>query len=102
MIRRPPRSTLFTYTTLFRSERLDGVDGEEPRRILRAEGVTRGRRPHRQGRKAAGGRAPGPGAPAPGPPPPGPWSGEPPDELQYTPNTLLPPLSFKKNNNHCY
>src|SRR5690349_22867669 len=28
MIRRPPRSTLFPYTTLFRSHRLDvGVDG---------------------------------------------------------------------------
>src|SRR5256885_10606665 len=25
MIRRPPRSTLFPYTTLFRSARLDGV-----------------------------------------------------------------------------
>src|SRR5437660_2906916 len=29
MIRRPPRSTLFPYTTLFRSEVLDGVVGEE-------------------------------------------------------------------------
>src|SRR5258708_11905099 len=26
MIRRPPRSTLFPYTTLFRSERLHGLD----------------------------------------------------------------------------
>src|SRR2546426_7490310 len=26
MIRRPPRSTLFPYTTLFRSLRLDGAD----------------------------------------------------------------------------
>src|SRR2546430_7395903 len=26
MIRRPPRSTLFPYTTLFRSERSQGVD----------------------------------------------------------------------------
>src|SRR3712207_8014357 len=26
MIRRPPRSTLFPYTTLFRSEKLTGVD----------------------------------------------------------------------------
>src|SRR5258705_9620540 len=33
MIRRPPRSTLFPYTTLFRSRRL-GADGA--RRILRA------------------------------------------------------------------
>src|SRR3712207_7209949 len=34
MIRRPPRSTLFPYTTLFRSlgqaeDRRDGVDGED-------------------------------------------------------------------------
>src|SRR3712207_7013315 len=27
MIRRPPRSTLFPYTTLFRSDLLDGLDG---------------------------------------------------------------------------
>src|SRR2546421_9422161 len=27
MIRRPPRSTLFPYTTLFRSRRLVGLDG---------------------------------------------------------------------------
>src|SRR2546430_9878377 len=34
MIRRPPRSTLFPYTTLFRSDlrlRLVGADEEEPR-----------------------------------------------------------------------
>src|SRR2546427_4819045 len=31
MIRRPPRSTLFPYTTLFRSRRRDGGRGE-PRR----------------------------------------------------------------------
>src|SRR3712207_7265289 len=30
MIRRPPRSTLFPYTTLFRSE-ADGHDGDEER-----------------------------------------------------------------------
>src|SRR5438105_12201087 len=28
MIRRPPRSTLFPYTTLFRSVRLDSIDGQ--------------------------------------------------------------------------
>src|SRR3712207_7453617 len=28
MIRRPPRSTLFPYTTLFRSERLEPAGGE--------------------------------------------------------------------------
>src|SRR3712207_8418612 len=31
MIRRPPRSTLFPYTTLFRSVGVHGVDG--PRRV---------------------------------------------------------------------
>src|SRR5260221_2944785 len=42
MIRRPPRSTLFPYTTLFRSDRLEALDataepederGEEPASI---------------------------------------------------------------------
>src|SRR5258706_7097580 len=33
MIRRPPRSTLFPYTTLFRS-RLPGAGGYQPRAIL--------------------------------------------------------------------
>src|SRR3712207_6932857 len=28
MIRRPPRSTLFPYTTLFRSDPYDGIPGE--------------------------------------------------------------------------
>src|SRR3989442_8201650 len=31
MIRRPPRSTLFPYTTLFRSERLSHIAGTLPR-----------------------------------------------------------------------
>src|SRR3712207_8006627 len=41
MIRRPPRSTLFPYTTLFRS-----AQGERPAAELRAvqEGLPRGRR----------------------------------------------------------
>src|SRR5258705_9130042 len=41
MIRRPPRSTLFPYTTLFRSRESDGaladrivVHGEEPHRLI--------------------------------------------------------------------
>src|SRR3712207_6885764 len=29
MIRRPPRSTLFPYTTLFRSAKIDPVDGTD-------------------------------------------------------------------------
>src|SRR5256885_10920223 len=35
MIRRPPRSTLFPYTTLFRSEQDDGIglDGAPPRHV---------------------------------------------------------------------
>src|SRR5256885_13991920 len=32
MIRRPPRSTLFPYTTLFRSIEMDDHDGAGPRR----------------------------------------------------------------------
>src|SRR2546430_3972202 len=55
MIRRPPRSTLFPYTTLFRSRALPGPRSlrdqaarlhlqRQPRRLrLRAEGVARGR-----------------------------------------------------------
>src|SRR3989475_12888145 len=35
MIRRPPRSTLFPYTTLFRSATLqDGVQAPEPKRTV--------------------------------------------------------------------
>src|SRR5260370_2239817 len=33
MIRRPPRSTLFPYTTLFRSDPLNRHDGRYPSRI---------------------------------------------------------------------
>src|ERR1035441_10655540 len=36
MIRRPPRSTLFPYTTLFRSQ--DGGEGEVPRKRVRIDG----------------------------------------------------------------
>src|SRR6266542_7016969 len=47
MIRRPPRSTLFPYTTLFRSRHIHGVayaDGAEQDRSAEAE-----LRPHRTG-----------------------------------------------------
>src|SRR5256885_3799985 len=37
MIRRPPRSTLFPYTTLFRSRDLERVAGEALSRSLTAE-----------------------------------------------------------------
>src|SRR3989449_4384616 len=33
MIRRPPRSTLFPYTTLFRSEKGDRPEGQADRRV---------------------------------------------------------------------
>src|SRR3712207_6874110 len=54
MIRRPPRSTLFPYTTLFRSRATDGLErlghreqvepepGPEPRRDVPEVGVERG------------------------------------------------------------
>src|SRR2546422_10946232 len=35
MIRRPPRSTLFPYTTLFRSRERRECDGEPPERAVR-------------------------------------------------------------------
>src|SRR2546429_2059014 len=35
MIRRPPRSTLFPYTTLFRSQELHELIGSKPEEILR-------------------------------------------------------------------
>src|SRR2546427_4783292 len=53
MIRRPPRSTLFPYTTLFRSDCHvpgQGIDPEEPARDRRA--VRRARPHHRAARGA--------------------------------------------------
>src|SRR6266446_8703157 len=46
MIRRPPRSTLFPYTTLFRSERAHEVDarGHPPREELDRRPLVRERR----------------------------------------------------------
>src|SRR2546430_3400592 len=38
MIRRPPRSTLFPYTTLFRSDRRSGRAGQRDARTRRARG----------------------------------------------------------------
>src|SRR3989454_9298155 len=38
MIRRPPRSTLFPYTTLFRSREVSGVNYRIPTPGLRAQG----------------------------------------------------------------
>src|SRR2546425_8862529 len=46
MIRRPPRSTLFPYTTLFRSPRADSRRGAWPsRRRIRKHTTRRTRRP---------------------------------------------------------
>src|SRR3712207_7539283 len=42
MIRRPPRSTLFPYTTLFRSPRVRGRGGSGLRGGLRVVGLQRG------------------------------------------------------------
>ena len=39
MIRRPPRSTLFPYTTLFRSEGFDVVDGKKRVILLNELGI---------------------------------------------------------------
>src|SRR5256885_12114835 len=51
MIRRPPRSTLFPYTTLFRSPRRPSGTGTPPRR--RGRGSRPGRaRPARRDRKS--------------------------------------------------
>src|SRR2546427_3207578 len=43
MIRRPPRSTLFPYTTLFRSDPADGGGGHELRHAGRGAGRSRHR-----------------------------------------------------------
>src|SRR2546430_7154620 len=49
MIRRPPRSTLFPYTTLFRSERVraDEAASRHRRRLVRHGPFVRGRSSHR-------------------------------------------------------
>src|SRR2546422_1890181 len=45
MIRRPPRSTLFPYTTLFRSHRAqEGLEALRGKRRARRRGFLRGRR----------------------------------------------------------
>src|SRR2546426_9023339 len=40
MIRRPPRSTLFPYTTLFRSNSVHGLGGQTHSRILHGQSHT--------------------------------------------------------------
>src|SRR3712207_7799081 len=53
MIRRPPRSTLFPYTTLFRSQRAAGVELLEARE-LQAVGLLQTRLAGRPGRALPG------------------------------------------------
>src|SRR5688572_31048252 len=47
MIRRPPRSTLFPYTTLFRSRRTAGLEGLDPVDARAARGGMADRRKQR-------------------------------------------------------
>src|SRR2546426_8586710 len=47
MIRRPPRSTLFPYTTLFRSEEGDGPVGPRGKAPEEGGGASRAREPTR-------------------------------------------------------
>src|SRR5260370_7766955 len=50
MIRRPPRSTLFPYTTLFRSPAARAAAAERPRRARPPGGASRGIRRRRDQR----------------------------------------------------
>src|SRR5687768_17923150 len=61
MIRRPPRSTLFPYTTLFRSKlrRARGSDGQGRRRQRRHSSARGGPLPHGDRRRAEGPLGPG-------------------------------------------
>src|SRR2546430_10226590 len=52
MIRRPPRSTLFPYTTLFRSVELELPQDERHAGAIPARGARRGRDPARQHRRS--------------------------------------------------
>src|SRR3712207_7697093 len=52
MIRRPPKSTLFPYTTLFRSRRGRRAERHRPRRALLRPGGDAALRPLARGRRA--------------------------------------------------
>src|SRR3712207_6868686 len=54
MIRRPPRSTLFPYTTLFRSARVLGLFSHVDRVVEADQGVERQNRPPQEGREYTG------------------------------------------------
>src|SRR3712207_8329256 len=62
MIRRPPRSTLFPYTTLFRSRGLPLLPGQPLRRAPAADGVLVGGPELRRGLPRRGGGRDGVGA----------------------------------------
>src|SRR3712207_7272443 len=62
MIRRPPRSTLFPYTTLFRSRA--GRHGRLQPRVQLAVDAAAARRAERPGRLGGAGARPGGSAPA--------------------------------------
>src|SRR5439155_9464516 len=55
-LRRPPRSTLFPYTTLFRSRVRGGDGASRPVAARRADGVRSVDRPDSRGECATGGR----------------------------------------------
>src|SRR3712207_7742384 len=68
MIRRPPRSTLFPYTTLFRSQELEAALQQVPDRVPIDPGALEGdvgdavlRQPLRQAQHVRSCRAEGPG-----------------------------------------
>src|SRR3712207_7705162 len=65
MIRRPPRSTLFPYTTLFRSARVSLASGRAVD-LLRADQGARDSSPGTGGRTGFGGRRMEPAAARPG------------------------------------
>src|SRR3712207_8362642 len=97
MIRRPPRSTLFPYTTLFRSEPLSSTDPSHQlpdREPGRHHGGSEQRSPsHRRDRQEHSGRL------AEGHPPPG-RSEEHTSELQSRQYLVCRLLLEKKNTKH--
>src|SRR3712207_7279289 len=95
MIRRPPRSTLFPYTTLFRSLLAPlGLDVGEPRLLLQRRLLRPGVLPRQPRPDAAHGARVARGAPAAGAG--GRRSGEHNSGLPPRPNPLFRPLLLKK------
>src|SRR2546422_5158242 len=88
MIRRPPRSTLFPYTTLFRSADLSVSAGPPARPDATAAGAPAARRARDGVRRVQLAVAPPPAPPRPG------GRGHNPNPL--TPTHPIPPSSFLK------